>query len=71
MDISHLTALQAALSRETERLKRARTSQEQTLRQVWVKQLENEIEAEKRFLGLPPIDLHAFSDDELLKQLLE
>lgn len=71
-DTSHLVALEQRLSRERERLKNARSSQEVAQRTVYVQQAEKEVASERDFLGLaqsPSPDLDALSDDELLQEL--
>ena len=47
----HLNQLNARLSNERARLSIAKNPKEIALRKVWVKQLENEIAAENKFLG--------------------
>jgi len=70
MDLSHLSALQHRLSHERDYLAKAKTVREQELRKVWIAQLEKEISAERKFLGLgeetAPEDM---SNDDLLAEL--
>lgn len=73
-DRTHLAALRVRLSNERQRHSDA-TGQERELRAVWIQQVEREIEAEKRFLGIEeseeiPADVAAMNDDELLTELL-
>ena len=71
-DTSHLSALEAHLSRERVRLQESRNDRERELRSVWVSQLEKEIEGEKKFLGIEDSKLELdLSDEELLKLLNE
>jgi len=68
-DLTHLHALQERLAREVARAHDCRPS-ELELRQVWIAQLEREIAAERRFLGLPEeVALSAMSDEQLLAEL--
>lgn len=62
--MTHLNALQVALSNERSRLANAKTAGERELRAVWVRQLEKEVAAEE--INFPACDL---SDDELLAEL--
>lgn len=62
--MSHLNALQVALSNERSRLANAKTAAERELRSVWVKQLEKEVAHEE--INFPVCEL---SDDELLAEL--
>jgi len=62
--MTHLNALQVALSNERSRLANAKTAGERELRAVWVSQLEKEISAEE--INFPACEL---SDDELLAEL--
>lgn len=52
MNFSHLDALNLNLSNERMRLANAKTFEEIELRKVWVTQLEKEVAAERKFLGL-------------------
>lgn len=69
-DTAHLVALQERLARERGRLAHAKTSAEKEQRQVWVAQMERELEGELKFLGLSsdatPTEL---DDDTLLAEL--
>lgn len=66
--MTHLDALRLGLSHERARLAAAKTGAERALRSVWVAQLEREIAAEERFLGVvPAADI---SDDELMAELM-
>jgi hypothetical protein len=70
-DLSHLNALREGLSREKVR-RDAATGKERELRDVWVSQLESEIQAERGFLGIADeLDGPEMSDDELLNALFE
>lgn len=69
MNTTHLVTLQERLSRERVRLSEARTQKEKQLRQVWVAQVEREIEQEMKFLGIEPVSAVEMSDDELLAAL--
>lgn len=62
--MSHLNALQVALSKERSRLANAKTAAERELRSVWVKQLEKEVAHEET--NFPVCEL---SDDEILAEL--
>ncbi len=67
-DQSHLNALLLRLSNERIRRDRS-TGAERKLRDVWVKQCENEVEREYQFLGLtPPVD-EVISMDDIMKEL--
>lgn len=61
---SHLDALQVRLSNERIRLAKA-TGTELLLREVYVRQIENEISRERYFDGIE----NDISDEELLKEL--
>jgi len=61
-DLTHLHALELNLSHERMRLFAAKSEGERELRAVWVRQLEKEIEAEYKFLGIEPEEL---SDEDL------
>lgn len=68
-DFSHLHALETRLSHE--RIRQAKASgQELALRNIWVAQMEREIAAEKRFLGLDASFDDSMTDEELLAELL-
>lgn len=66
-DTSHLIALISRLGNERARLDAAKTAKEVALRTVWVAQLEREVAAEERFLGMLPVE--PISDDELMAEL--
>jgi hypothetical protein len=68
-DTSHLNALELGLSHERDRLAKAKTESERTMRAVWVAQREKEIAQEKAFLGIADETLPDLSDDELLAAL--
>lgn len=72
-DTSHLVALHQNLSREKARLAAATAESERQLRTIWVAQLEREIDAERKFLGMPPEEPEPapMSDDELVAELLK
>lgn len=58
--MSHLDALNLRLSNERARLAAAKSEGERALRNVWIAQLEKEVEGEIQFLG---------TDDDLLAEL--
>ena len=64
---THLDALELRLSNERIRLSEAKTKKEIKLRQVWIAQIEKEIQSEKDFIGIDDFNM---SDDELLAELL-
>jgi hypothetical protein len=66
---THLDALELGLSNERIRLANAKTKSEESIRTVWVKQYEKEIEDEKKFLGIVEPDLSDMSDNDLLAAL--
>jgi hypothetical protein len=71
MDINHLNALQIRLSHERGYLAQEKTVKGRELRQVWINQVEEEIEAERAFLGLAAEEkLDDMSADDLLAELL-
>ena len=63
--MDHLAALEISLSNERVRLGEAKTEEEKKLRQVWVNQLEKEVDAERGFLEIKT----NLTDEELLKEL--
>lgn len=64
--MNHTQALTARLMNERERLANAKSHQERELRAVWVKQIEQELKAERAmFSGDQEV-----TDDELLESLL-
>jgi len=62
--MNHIDVLNLMLSHERARLADSKTESEKELRKVWVKQLEKEIEDEKKF-----ISDNNMSDDDLLSEL--
>jgi hypothetical protein len=73
----HLNALRVGLSNEKSRLEITKNPTERVLRNVWIRQIEREIDGEIKFLNdrgyfenvtIVPDDL---TDEELLKELLE
>jgi len=68
MNTTHLNALELRLSHERTYLAQAKTQNERALRQVWITQIEKEIDGERKFLGLSG-ELPEISDDELLAEL--
>lgn len=71
-DTTHLQALISGLSNERARLASATKAQEIELRKVWVRQLEKEVNAEERFLGMTETDFSApeMSNEDLLAELM-
>lgn len=67
MDTSHLEALMLRLSNERARLANASKASEIRMRQVWIAQIEDEIEGERKFLGYKAEE--ALSDDQLAAEL--
>jgi hypothetical protein len=67
-DLTHVHALELNLSHERMRLFAAKSEGERELRAVWVDQLEKEIEAEYKFLGIEPEEL---SDEDLANLLAD
>ncbi len=61
---AHLDSLNFLLSNERIRLSLAKSESEITIRRGWVRQLEKEIEGEKKF-----ISDNNMSDDDLLSEL--
>lgn len=80
-DTEHYTALMTRLSHEKQHLENAKMNIQEyslslSLRSVWIKQIEKEIECEVEFLKSKGIEVYhstddteTLSDDELLKQL--
>jgi hypothetical protein len=66
---SHIDALEFRLSNERQRLSRATKAQEITLRTIWCKQIEKEIEDEYKRQGIFPSVVSDMSDDDLLSAL--
>lgn len=66
---SHPSALRVRLSHERDHLARAKSASERALRAVWIRQIENEIAAETKFLGAGSDPIDSMSDDELLREL--
>lgn len=69
-DTSHLAALINRLGNERKYLAAAKSENEKALRKVWIGQIEKEIAAEEKFLGMAPAADFTGSDDELLAELL-
>ncbi len=71
-DTTHLTALLTRLSNENAYFAKAKTETEVELRKVWISQIEKEVEAEYKFLGLEPIEseIEEMSDDDILAELM-
>lgn len=69
-DMTHLHALELRASNEREYLRIAKTDQEKELRQVWLDQINKEINIEKAVFS-DHDDLPEMSDDELLEALFE
>lgn len=67
-DLSHLNALELRLSHEREYLAQAKTVDECQMRKIWIAQIEREIAAEYKFLGIEPVECD-LSDDELFAEL--
>jgi hypothetical protein len=63
-DMTHLDALELRLSNERIRLAQSKTDQERKLRAVWIKQIEKEITAERKY-----DDVELLSIDELAAEL--
>ena len=59
--MDHLGQLFISLAHERQRLADASTDEERELRSVWVSQLEREINAEERFVGVAQTDFTAES----------
>lgn len=68
METTHLNYLELGLHNERQRLAAAKSEGERQQRKVWVSQLEREVAAERKFLGLPEV-AEDISDDELLAEL--
>lgn len=66
----HLAALELRLSNERVRLASAKSDQERRLREVWVRQIENEILREKHGSYFDSIE-NDMSTDELLAALFD
>ncbi len=64
----HMETLEIRLANERERLRLATKESEIEIRTVWVSQLEDEIRAERDFLGIED-DLPEMTDEELLAAL--
>ena len=69
IDLSHLDALRTRLTHERGYLASAKSDRERRLRTVWICQVEREIAAEHRHLGVDPVPELALSDDDLLAEL--
>ena len=70
-DYSHLNDLQFRLHNEQQRLANAVRVDEIKLRKVWVHQIEKEIDAEYKFLGVEPLAKESILDEELLAELFK
>lgn len=76
-DTTHYVALMTRLSHEKQHLENAKMNiQEYSLRSVWIKQIEKEIEQEAAFLKSKGVDVysnvdHNMSDDDLMAELLK
>lgn len=69
--MQHLDVLELSLSNERMRLSAAKSEKEKRIREVFVKQIESEISAERKFLGLKDVKNHTTpDDDDLLSELL-
>ncbi|MGO8241298.1 hypothetical protein ACC806_34740 [Rhizobium ruizarguesonis] len=68
-DTSHLVALLTRLSHERQYLAVAKHPDEIALRKVWIAQIEKEIAAEEKHLGIEAIAPDDMSDEELLREL--
>ena len=69
-DFTHLDALSLRLSHEREYLAAAKTDGERDLRKVWISQIEKEISAEYKHLGLHPAYKVEMTNEELLAELM-
>lgn len=68
----HLNALRLGLSRERDRLNKAKKPSEIAMRKVWVERCEREIEGEIAFLakrGIVEPALEGMTDEDLLAEL--
>lgn len=65
----HLAALRGRLFSERQRLASAKTDNERRLREVWIAQIEREIDGEIDFLEQEDEAISQMSDDELLAAL--
>lgn len=66
-DRSHLNAIELRLHNEQMRLKAATSEAEIALRSVWVRQTEDELSAEYKFLGLSqPAEAATMTLDEIM-----
>lgn len=73
-DLTHLNALETRLSNERNYLAREENTLNRkgiAIRKIWISQIQKEIAAEYKFLGIAPltIDEITMSDDELLAEL--
>jgi hypothetical protein len=64
--MTHLDTLELRLSNERIRFENSKTEAERTMRQVWINQMQKEIEGEKDFIKLKELSI-----DELANQLNE
>lgn len=69
MDTDHLNSLQVRLSNERSRFQKSKTKSESELREVWCKQLEKEIQDERKRLGIDEMPIENMSNDEILAYL--
>ena len=70
MNTEHLAALINRLGNERARLRDEKPgSQGEALRKVWIKQIEAEIAAEEKFLGMTPCENREMTDDEIFAEL--
>jgi hypothetical protein len=67
---SHLAALTTRLANERGYLAKAKSANEIALRTVWIAQIEKEIAAEEKFLGMGAVEEFTGSDDDLLAELM-
>jgi hypothetical protein len=70
-NMAHLNALELRLSNERNYLAKAKTDKERELRNVWISQIQKEIDRERGFLGLKGGDGPSMSDDDLLSELMK
>jgi hypothetical protein len=71
-NMAHLDALELRLSHERGYLAKAKTEKERELRNVWISQIQKEIDRERGFLGLKgQADEAPMSDDELMAELMK
>jgi hypothetical protein len=63
--MDHLSALELRLSNERIRFNSSKSKKEKEMRAVWIKQIEKEIEGEKKFSG----SAEQMSEEELFAEL--